>query len=1112
MRKPAVLAALVIAVACTDRIPVTPDLGGPNASISDAVHEAGNTGFYFLPPLVGDPSPTGAFDASLLQYLSVTICSWSGSACLEPPVAEFTAEAGTGSETIRLVLEDEHYIVNWHTDGLASSTTYRIRILAAGTELGHADVDVVDNGAGLRNVDTELYIGLLDGRTLPIKFRIEEGAVFVVGAAGGTILAAAGQVILRIPEDALASPVGITVKPGGTASSEEGTIPGTLWEFGPDGTEFGVPAELTIGYAPDALPPDLADPATSLVLATQEDGEWIESPTTVDATGHFVTGPVFGFSVKAVAEKTVELDLQPSSLILAPSESAELASSALSRERKILKKRALKKIALDERVAAVDQSGFVRAIGVGSTVLRVTPRLPRLFPPELDPCALPYVLCTFPRRDVPVVVRRPVASVTVSPAVASVVVGSTVLLTAELRDAEGNALTDREVTWTSTSEDVATVDATGLVTGLALGSADVQAGSEGITGLAQIEVTSAGGPGLPTVPAGFAIEVLAHIPQAPVALALAPEGSPFGPDLYVAGRGSDGATSDNIYHVSAGGGVTLLNPLLPEADPVDIEFSPSGSAFGTYLYVSANNRDGGQSGDHGGTIQRIDAFGAVTDFTLVGEASGLTEPRGIAFARGNGFGFDLYVANHVNPPMDVGRVGSGGGAASSFFEGGLALSDLAFGPGGDFGTDLYVADWEGCNCLRRLTADASVSGPVAVLPAAPRALKFGPGGAFGTDLYLAAEGTVYRIGAGGTVTTFAQGFLGVGFDGLEFSLDGGTLYVADQAAGIVYRISSTRREYTWTPLISGTTRPLREIWGASASEVFAAADLFEILRFDGATWSHTFDTPDSLAFAGLSGRAANDVYAAGSRRVDAPQPCGGPTGRTSRAFVLRFDGTAWTDAGFPFVCNSAHRGAWAGPQTFRAVGNSPRTAEDLGDQVGRIWRLRDGSWTLEFTLLQDLSSFLHAWGSGETDVYAVGGGNLFGSPETPYGIIAHYDGTAWAVVADQIEHPLSAVWGTSATDAFAVGQQGLIRHFDGTQWTRQESGVVVNLNGVWGSAPGNVFAVGGGGTILHYDGRTWTRLESGTTTTLTGVWTTTSGDQVFVIGQGGLTLLGTAQP
>ena len=70
---------------------------------------------------------------------------------------------------------DEYYIVNWHTDefDLNATATYRISVLVEGTELGLADVDVVNSGKDLKNVITGAFIPLKDGRTLPIKFRIE---------------------------------------------------------------------------------------------------------------------------------------------------------------------------------------------------------------------------------------------------------------------------------------------------------------------------------------------------------------------------------------------------------------------------------------------------------------------------------------------------------------------------------------------------------------------------------------------------------------------------------------------------------------------------------------------------------------------------------------------------------------------------------------------------------------------------------------------------------------------------------------------------------------------------------------------------------------------------
>src|SRR5437588_1545446 len=89
----------------------------------------------------------------------------------------------------------------------------------------------------------------------------------------------------------------------------------------------------------------------------------------------------------------------------------------------------------------------------------------------------------------------PVATVTVAPATASVQVGLTVQLTATTKDANGNTLTGRTVTWSSGNTGVATVSSSGLVTGVAAGSATITATSEGQSGTSAITVTAAPPPG-----------------------------------------------------------------------------------------------------------------------------------------------------------------------------------------------------------------------------------------------------------------------------------------------------------------------------------------------------------------------------------------------------------------------------------------------------------------------------------------------------------------------------------------------------------------------------------------------------------------------------------------
>ena len=85
----------------------------------------------------------------------------------------------------------------------------------------------------------------------------------------------------------------------------------------------------------------------------------------------------------------------------------------------------------------------------------------------------------------------PVAQVTILPATPSLVVGDSILLQATPRDANGNALTGRTVTWSTTTPALVAVRSSGRVVGLAAGSAIVHATSEGIIGSKTVTVTAA---------------------------------------------------------------------------------------------------------------------------------------------------------------------------------------------------------------------------------------------------------------------------------------------------------------------------------------------------------------------------------------------------------------------------------------------------------------------------------------------------------------------------------------------------------------------------------------------------------------------------------------------
>ena len=86
------------------------------------------------------------------------------------------------------------------------------------------------------------------------------------------------------------------------------------------------------------------------------------------------------------------------------------------------------------------------------------------------------------------VTAEPVASVDITPASGSIVVGSTLQLVATPRNALGQTLSGRTITWSSGAPGIASVSAAGLVTGLTPGNAVVLASVEGRQGSATIIV------------------------------------------------------------------------------------------------------------------------------------------------------------------------------------------------------------------------------------------------------------------------------------------------------------------------------------------------------------------------------------------------------------------------------------------------------------------------------------------------------------------------------------------------------------------------------------------------------------------------------------------------
>ena len=124
----------------------------------------------------------------------------------------------------------------------------------------------------------------------------------------------------------------------------------------------------------------------------------------------------------------------------------------------------------DPNVASVSSTGLVTAVAPGQATITATS----------EAAAGTSTIGVSP---------KPVSSVIISPGQGSVTVGQTLQLSAQVTDDQGNVLTGRPISFTSGTPAVATISATGLVTGVAPGSTTITATSEGKTGTATVTVT-----------------------------------------------------------------------------------------------------------------------------------------------------------------------------------------------------------------------------------------------------------------------------------------------------------------------------------------------------------------------------------------------------------------------------------------------------------------------------------------------------------------------------------------------------------------------------------------------------------------------------------------------
>ena len=224
----------------------------------------------------------------------------------------------------------------------------------------------------------------------------------------------------------------------------------------------------------------LSNPAVASITGTGNNAQI----TTLAAGATVVTATSAGLSGGAA------LTVDPAASVPVASTSVELAASSLNpgqttqatattrdASNAVLTGRAVSWSSSNSAVATVSGSGLISAIAVGTAQITATS--------EGRSGSATLTVTSGPPAP-----PAPVASVAVALSSASITVGQTTNATATLRDASGNTLSGRAISWSSSNAGIASVNSSGVVTAVSAGSANVVATSEGQTGSAALTVTA----------------------------------------------------------------------------------------------------------------------------------------------------------------------------------------------------------------------------------------------------------------------------------------------------------------------------------------------------------------------------------------------------------------------------------------------------------------------------------------------------------------------------------------------------------------------------------------------------------------------------------------------
>ncbi|MES2524126.1 MAG: Ig-like domain-containing protein [Gemmatimonadota bacterium] len=693
-------------------------------------------------------------------------------------------------------------------------------------------------------------------------------------------------------------------------------------------------------------------------------------------------------------------------------------------------------------IATVSQQGTVTGVAPGTTVIRARSQGNAAVSGTASITVLPL------------------RSVILSPAAATIAAGEQRTL---LADVQLEAGASRDVTWRTSAPSVATVSSTGIVTGVAVGSAIITA--------VAVADTNVRGTATITVPAQ-----IRSVTVAPTPVVLFTNGTQA---LTATVSADPGLATTVTWRTS--------NPAVA---------SVSSAGLVTALSVGLS------------TITAV----STVDTTKRGTAAIGVNPRplSVAIVQRNvslnpGTSSQLTANVTADPGVNTAVAWSSSTAAVATVSGTGLVSGVSAG------TTLITAVSQ-FDATKRDTVTVTVVPRLANSWSATRLegplvddvvsiAGFSASAAFAIN----NVGNIHRWnGSAWTVSALGSAF-GTQFTALHGTADNSVIAVGTN--GVIVRWNGA----AWSAMLSGTTQTLRAVYATSATSAHAVGANGTLLRMTGTTWSPVASTStvslngvwtgggvtfivgndgevlryDGTAVTRLTTLAVDTLYTVTGTGLNNVVIAG------AVGTMLRYDGSTWTTinsngvggAIYSAVSGAGERSYFASdsgllmlegtslsrvstpytPRMFSVAVDGGGTLW-TGGQRGAVQRGSPSASSTSFATLNLAPDLLDVWSTSGTNAWAVG----------DFGSIYRWNGSAWSRQLSPTTVALTTVWAASATDAFAGGEQGVLLRWNGLSWQQQPLPSTATVMSLWGTGGSNVFAVTSAGEILRYNGTAWT--------------------------------------